>query len=100
METRSNDRLERELADMIFEVCNITYLKPADISLDDMLFGPQSPIGLDSIDGLELSMTILEKYGVRIDDQGKSLQVMRSIRTLADFIRNSGKGRFKFKVHH
>ena len=91
METLINDGIERELAEIIFKVCGITYSKPSDLSPDDLLFGPESTLGLDSIDGLEIAITILQRYNVRIDNQGKSLQVMRSLRTLADFIRNGGK---------
>lgn len=91
METLMADGLERELADMIFEICEITNSKPADLSPEDLLFGPNSPLGLDSIDALEIAIAIKTRYNVRIDDQGKSLQVMRSLRTLADFVRNGGK---------
>ena len=39
---------------MIIEVCNIIDPVPEDLSPDDPLIGSESPLGLDSLDAVEL----------------------------------------------
>ena len=44
-------------------------------------------LGLDSIDALELSMVLEERYGVRIgDDPEMNQQIFASVRNLATFV--------------
>jgi acyl carrier protein len=81
------DSLEQELAEMIVETCKVTGLLPAAVSPDAPLIGPDSPFGLDSLDAVEVVVTVQRRYKVRIDGQETSRQVLQSLRTLADFIR-------------
>lgn len=82
--------LERELLDMIVEVCKITDPVPEDLSPTDPLIGPKSPLGLDSLDAVEIVVGVEKKYNVRIDAQETSRKVLRSIATLAAFIKKQG----------
>ena len=59
---------------------------PETIGDDDALFGPQSSLRLDSIDGLQISMALQVHFGVRITDPKELIRVMRSINTLADHL--------------
>ena len=61
-------------------------LDPAAIPDDAALFGPTSPVQLDSIDALQISMALQLKYGVRIEDPKQARRVMVSINALADFL--------------
>ncbi len=81
------DSLEQELAQMVIEACNVAGPIPAVLSPDAPLIGPDSPFGLDSLDAVEVVVTVQRKYKVRIDGQETSRQVLQSLRTLADFIR-------------
>jgi acyl carrier protein len=60
---------------------------PADeIGDSTPLFGPEG-LGLDSIDVLELVLELERSFGVTIENQETGMQVLRSVDTIADFIR-------------
>lgn len=80
------DELQKELLDLIKEVCDLDDTDLADLSPEDPLIGPQSPLGLDSLDALEVVTAVQRKYGVRIDNQNTSMQVLQSLNTLEEFI--------------
>jgi len=46
----------------------------------------RGPLGLDSIDILELALAVEERYGVKISDEEMGQKAFRSIAALADFI--------------
>jgi acyl carrier protein len=78
--------LETELKTLIIETLSLEDVKPDDIGSDENLFDEQG-LALDSIDALELGVTIQKKYGIKIDPQDKNVAShFRSIRALADFI--------------
>lgn len=81
------DSLEQELAQMVIETCKVAGPIPAMLSPDAPLIGPDSPFGLDSLDAVEVVVTVQRKYKIRIDGQETSRQVLQSLHTLADFIR-------------
>ena len=81
------DGLIQELTTMIIEACRVTGPLPVEISPDSPLIGPESPLGLDSLDAVEVVVAVQRKYNIRIDAQETSRQVLQSLRTLADFVR-------------
>ena len=83
------DELERELAAMVCEVCRIEGGVPDDLAPTAPLIGPESPLGIDSLDAVEIVFTVQNRYQVRIDSEETSRQVLASLRTLADFVRNN-----------
>lgn len=87
-ENRLLSALERELVEMIFETCRCAESPSADPSPDAPLIGPESPFGFDSLDAVEIVVAVQRKYRIRIDSQETSRKVLRSIRTLAEFIQN------------
>jgi acyl carrier protein len=80
-------KLEKELLDMIVEVCRILDPVPDDMSPEDPLFGPDSVFGLDSLDAVEIVVAVEARYKVRLGADEASRKVFRSLRTLADYIR-------------
>lgn len=82
-----NNGLEKELVELIVKVCNVLDPVPDDFSFDDPVVGKESPLGLDSLDAVEIVVAVEKKYNVRIDAQETSRQVLRSINILAEFIR-------------
>jgi len=84
-----NGGLEKELVELIVKVCNILDPVPDDLSFDDPLIGPESVLGLDSLDAVEIVVAVEKKYHVRIDAQETSRKVFRSINTLADHIKKN-----------
>ena len=61
-------------------------IDPASIGDDEELFGPNTRVGLDSIDGLQISMALQLSYGLRITDPKKLVRILRSINSLADHV--------------
>jgi acyl carrier protein len=82
--------LEADLKALIVETLSLEDVKPEDIDSDENLFDDDG-LALDSIDALELGVTIQKKYGVKIDPQDKNVAShFRSVRALADFIGKAG----------
>ena len=75
-----------ELKRLIVSACNRD-TAPESIGDDDSLIGSDSALGLDSLDVLQANVAIGQKYGVRIDDSKHARRGMKSINTLADFLR-------------
>ncbi len=80
-----DERLKTELKRLIVEECDIT-IDVAEIGDDDPLFGSESRLGLDSIDALQISIAIQNKFNLLITDSKQMRKVMRSMNTFADFI--------------
>ena len=83
------DSLQRRLLDLIRTTCNLEDISPNTMGPDDPLIGPESPLGTDSIDALEIAVTIQKEYGLRMDSENSAREVLQSLSTLADFIRSN-----------
>ena len=78
--------IEADLKTMIVEILGLEDVRPEDIGSEENLFD-DSGLALDSIDALELGVSIQKKYGIKIDPQDKSInEHFKSVRSLADFI--------------
>ena len=82
--------LEREVAELIIESLNLE-----DITLDDI--EPNAPLfneglGLDSIDALELAVSLSSRYGIQLrsDDPGNKT-IFSSLRALATYVEHHRK---------
>lgn len=81
------DPLQRELLELICTTCNLRDVNLDQIGPDDPLIGPNSPLGTDSLDALEIAVTVQKEYGVRMDSENTSRVVLQSVAHLADYIR-------------
>ena len=54
---------------------------------DEPWFGPESRLDLDSLDALQISIAIQKKYRVRMTDSKETRRALRSLQTLADYLR-------------
>jgi acyl carrier protein len=81
-------QLLKELRDLIFASCDLDDLDPAILGPDDPLFGPDSPLELDSVDALEIVVALQKNYGdgVRIADRTAGREILRSLQTIHDFV--------------
>ena len=77
---------ERELLELICTTCNLDDVEMDTITRDDPLIGSDSPLGTDSLDALEIAVTIQQKYGVRMDSENTSRSILQSLATLAEYI--------------
>lgn len=83
-----DSNLRQELKALIISVCDLEAIDitPDKIQDDEILVGPDSSIGIDSLDAIEIVAAIEKKYGVRINNIDTAQRVLKSIATLADFI--------------
>ncbi|MFC7292580.1 phosphopantetheine-binding protein [Hirschia litorea] len=79
----TKDKLMDELKAMIVEECD-TEVEAHEIDNDMRLVG--EGLELDSLDALQISLAIKDKYGVRIEGGPDSREAMSSINALSDFI--------------
>jgi acyl carrier protein len=80
-----DENLKSDLKVLIIAECDLD-ITADEIGDDDTLFGSDSPIGLDSVDALQISIAVQNKYGVVITDSKVLRRVMKTINTFADYI--------------
>ncbi|MDU9049673.1 MAG: phosphopantetheine-binding protein [Candidatus Electrothrix sp. Rat3] len=81
------DAFEKELLDLICRTCKLDDIDSNTVASTDPLIGPESPLGIDSIDALEVAVTVQQEYGVRMDSKNTSRTVLQTLATLAEYIR-------------
>lgn len=75
------------LKQLIIDACDLAdRFEIADIADDAPLFGRNTPLELDSIDALQISIAVQQEYGVAITDSKQMRRVMTSINAFADFL--------------
>ena len=72
------------LKKLIINTLKLEDITPQDIEDDAPLFG--EGLGLDSIDALELVVSLEKTYGVFIPDSEVGKKVFRSVNALAEFV--------------
>lgn len=78
--------LELEIKNLIISSLALEDITPSDIKDDEPLFN--EGLGLDSIDALELGMTLKRKYDLNLDsDKEENKKYFYSVKTIADLIR-------------
>src|SRR4051812_22253420 len=77
--------LEREIAGLIVSALNLD-ISSESINPDEPLYG--DPLGLDSIDILEIALVLSKQFGVQIKADGEdNFQIFASLRALSSYIR-------------
>ena len=72
----------RELASLVVGCLSLEDVDPEQIDPDAPLFG--EGLGLDSLDMLELSLAIQQRYGVKLKaDDPQNVAIFSSLRSLA-----------------
>lgn len=79
--------LRTEIKRVIAHACELD-IDPAAIGDDDTLIGSDSKLGLDSLDALQAAVALSKRFGRRIHDGNHARRVMKTVNTLADFVRN------------
>ena len=85
-ETGVSEPLESQVKTAIVR-CLRMPIAAGDIQDDMPLFG--EGLGLDSIDALEIVLELQRSFDVVVSDEQMGQRVLRSVRTIADFIRSS-----------
>lgn len=80
---------EREFAGYLVEALDLEDVQPEDIEPEAPLFGfdAADSLGLDSIDALEISLMIAQKYNVQLKaDDSDNEKIFASLRALCSHV--------------
>jgi len=80
----SDPALRQQIKEMLVKSLMLQ-TTPDQIGDDLPLFGPNS-LGLDSIDALELAVSMEKTFGVGVPNSEVATKVLRSVSTMADYI--------------
>ncbi len=75
------ERLKTDVKELIVRELNLEGRDPASIEDDAPLFG--EGLGLDSLDALQLAMSLEEKFGVKIPEGEEARTIFRSVSGIA-----------------
>jgi acyl carrier protein len=76
------DDLLLELKRLVIESCERD-VDPLSIQDDELLFGPDTRLALDSLDALQVSMAIQKRYGLRLTDSKETRRLLSCVGNLA-----------------
>ena len=80
--------MQQEIKEMIIEVLNLEDITPDDIDAHAPLFN--DGLGLDSIDALEIGVTIKKRYNINLKVADDSIKNhFESVASLATFIQQN-----------
>jgi acyl carrier protein len=79
------DSLKPHLKKLLVRTLRLEDVTPEQIADDEPLIG--SGLALDSIDALELVVTLEKEFGIKIASSEQSRQALATVQSLADFIR-------------
>ena len=86
MKGSADTEFKLELKQMIVDECRLDDFNPLEIKDDEYLAGPEARFGLDSIDMLQVIVTIKNRYGVHIQNDAESREILATINNLADHL--------------
>lgn len=76
--------VRKALKELMVTELNLEGKSPSDIDDEGALFG--SGLGLDSLDALQLAMSIEERFGVRVPDGDEARPIFASVNALTEYI--------------
>ncbi len=85
----ASDELKQTLKTLMVE--NLMLKTPAEEIANDLpLFGPEG-LGLDSIDALELVVTLEKNFGVGVPNSEVARQALATVNSIADYVAENRK---------
>jgi len=81
-----DDALKLRLKQMIVEECEKEEILPESIGDEVELFSDASGLELDSLDALQISMGLQNRFGIRLADSKDFRRVVTTINALADYV--------------
>lgn len=85
-------QIKFRLKKLIIDACRLDDVVPEQIDSTAPLIGGTGVLELDSLDALEIAVSIQRAFGVKIDDAMVAASAMRTIDTLAEFIIEEREG--------
>jgi len=78
--------LNLAIKQLIITECDKPELTVESITDDEIIFGPNTQVALDSLDALQISVAIKKTYGVRIQGSGESRNAFKNVQSLSEYI--------------
>lgn len=78
--------LRRHLKELILRVCDVKDVTADQVDDDALLFGPTSPMGLTSLDAIEIAIGIEREFKVKMANMSSAREYFRSVATLSDYV--------------
>ncbi|MDR0736973.1 MAG: phosphopantetheine-binding protein [Zoogloeaceae bacterium] len=82
--------LKPTLKTLIVDACDMK-CDPASIADDEILFGMETRLQLDSLDALQLSVALQKRFGVRLADSKETRRILANVASLAAWLEARGK---------
>lgn len=84
------ENLEKEVAQIIIDSLGLEDLTAEEINPEEPLFN--DGLGLDSIDALELSVSLSKAYGIELrNNEANNKEIFSSLRSLTQYIDQNTK---------
>jgi len=78
--------LRQRLKTIIVESCGLTHVTAAEVTDDEILFGPQTRVQLNSLDAVEIAMNIQIEFGVKLENSSSAREYFKCVGSLADHV--------------
>jgi len=82
----SLEEIKLEVKKLIIETLKFENVRPEEIIDDLSFFSGENTIKIDSIDVIELVVSIQKKFNVKIDDQNLAKDVINTVNSIAEFV--------------
>jgi len=82
--------LRKHLKGLIIKVCDVKGVNPEDVADDAVLFAPDGPLDLTSLDAIEIAVAIEREYKVKMKNMSSARDYFQSVATLADHVAKEG----------
>lgn len=81
----TQENIEKEVAQMIIDCLSLEDITAEEINPEEALFN--EGLGLDSIDALELSVSLSKTYGIELrNNDANNKEIFSSLRSLAAYV--------------
>jgi acyl carrier protein len=78
--------LRKHLKGLIIRVCDVKNVQPEQVDDEAILFAPDGPLDLTSLDAIEIAIAIEREYKVKMMNVSSARDCFRSVATLANHI--------------
>ncbi len=82
----SLEEIGLEVKKLIIETLKFENVRPEEILDDVSFFSGENKIKIDSIDVIELVVSIQKKFDVKIDDQNLAKDVINTVNSISEFV--------------
>lgn len=84
----NEERFKLSLKQIIVSECQVKTLEAGLIENQESIIGSDSRLQLDSLDAVEIVTAVERHYGVRVDSPGAARKILKSIDSLAEFVKS------------